>query len=175
MARGKRLLSAVPYANTCAGLPLLNAADLEAGLALSADFTGEGWRHELGYSNAPVYTPDAAGAQLWKIGLPYDFIFFEHWQTDVDGHEQALTRARSMLQRFDGFLGGLLSAADLDHTMVIVSSDHGNVEDCSHGKHTVNKVLTLIAGDGRQQAAGAITALTDFVPVILDYLLPKSS
>ena len=52
----------------------------------------------------------------------------------------------------------------------MVSSDHGNVEDCSHGKHTDNPVLTLLLGAQRQQYAAQIQALTDFVPVIEDFL-----
>ena len=37
-----------------AGLPLFKHDDLFAGRALSADFTGEGWRTMLGYLEAPV-------------------------------------------------------------------------------------------------------------------------
>ena len=36
--------------------------DLYAGRALSANFTGEGWRTQLGYADAPLYSPREAGA-----------------------------------------------------------------------------------------------------------------
>lgn len=168
--RGKRLLSAVPYAAVVGGQALLTYTDLAEGRALAADFTNEAWRDHLGYVDVPVFTPQAAGRHLWQIAQPYDFVFFEHWQTDVLGHEQALAGAVALLQRFDGFLAGLLAAADLGRTLIIVGSDHGNVEDCSHGKHTENPALTLLIGSGRAGYAQSITALTDYVPVILDYL-----
>ena len=171
--RGKRLLSAVPYAATVGGLRLLDHTDLQAGRALAADFTNQGWRDELGYADAPLYTPEAAGRQLWEIGQPYAFIFFEHWRTDVLGHGQNLAAAVENFQRFDGFLAGLLSAANLAETLIIVSSDHGNVEDCSHGKHTENPVLTLLLGTQRQHFAQRIYALTDFALVIEEFLQGK--
>ncbi|MCX6048439.1 MAG: alkaline phosphatase family protein [Chloroflexi bacterium] len=168
--RGKRLLSAVPYAATVGGQVLLNQADLYTGHALAADFTNAGWRDQLGYADAPVYAPSEAGHILWQIAQEYAFVFFEHWVTDVLGHQQDLAGAVANLQNFDGFLAGLLAAADLENTLVIVTSDHGNIEDCSHGKHTDNPVLTLLLGAQRRQYAPQIQALTDFVPVIEDFL-----
>lgn len=168
--RGKRLLSAVPYAATRGGQNLPDYADLAAGRALSADFVGQGWRDELGYADAPVYSPIEAGAQLWRIAWNYHFTFFEHWLTDVLGHGQALEKAIANFQVFDGFLAGLLAAADLEQTLIIITSDHGNVEDCSHGKHTENPALTLLLGSHRREVAEGVTALNDFAPRIVDFL-----
>lgn len=171
--RGKRLLSAVPYAATVGGQELLTNADLQAGRALAADFTNQAWRDELGYTDAPVFTPHQGGRELWRIAQPYDFVFFEHWMTDVLGHRGDVAGAVTTLQTFDGFLGGLLDAADLGETLVIVGSDHGNVENCSHGKHTENPALALILGAARETVAAQITSLADFVPAILDFLAPN--
>lgn len=168
--RGKRLLSAVPYAATLAGQELPTYDDLCAGRALSADFTGEGWRSELGYHDAPIYTPQAAGQLLWQLSQPYDFVFFEVWMTDVLGHARDRDGAVAFLARFDGFLAGLLGVADLTQTLIIVTSDHGNVEDCRHGKHTTNPALTLLLGAERRRYAAQIADLTDFVPVITTFL-----
>jgi hypothetical protein len=168
--RGRRLLSAVPYAATIGGQELLTYADLCDGRALSSDFTGEGWRDELGYAGAPVYTPKAAGRVLWELSQPHDFVFFEVWMTDVLGHARNRAAAVDFLATFDGFLGGLLEAADLTHTLVIVTSDHGNVEDCSHSKHTTNPALTLLVGADRSRYAAQIADLTSFAPVITAFL-----
>ena len=170
MKRGKRLLSAIPYAATSAGQELLNADDLRAGRAIAADFTNRGWREHLGYADAPVHTPEAGGAFVWQLAQPYEFLFFEHWYSDELGHHQDLAGAVANFATFDRFLGGLLAAADLTETLVIVASDHGNMEDCSHGKHTENPALTLLFGAERQAAAARIQALTDFSPVVLDFL-----
>jgi bisphosphoglycerate-independent phosphoglycerate mutase (AlkP superfamily) len=107
---------------------------------------------------------------VWELAQPYDFLFFEHWRSDELGHHQDLAGAVENFATFDRFLGGLLAAADLEETLVFVASDHGNMEDCSHGKHTENPALTLVMGAGRHAASQRIHALTDFAPVVLDFL-----
>src|SRR4030095_4000303 len=51
---GKRLYSSIPLAVTNAGISLFKHDELLTGQALSADFTGEGWRTMLGFIDAPV-------------------------------------------------------------------------------------------------------------------------
>lgn len=168
--RGKRLLSAIPYAVTQAGQALPDHEDLRAGRALSADFTGAGWRSQLSYADAPIYTPEAAGRKLWALAQPHNFVFFEHWMTDILGHKQALAEAVANFQVIDGFLAGLMAAADLAETSIVVAADHGNVEDCSHRQHTENPALTLLLGAGRAEMAARIHGLDDFAPAIEDFL-----
>jgi hypothetical protein len=167
---GRRRLSAVPHAVVAGGQRLLTHLDLLAGRGLSADFTNQAWRDELGYASAPVYGAEEAGAVLWQMAQPYDFVFFEHWMTDVYGHEQALAPAVAILQRFDAFLSGLIAAADMANTLIIVASDHGNVEDCRHGKHTTNPALGLLIGQARARYAPKTHSLIDFPQIVLDYL-----
>jgi hypothetical protein len=170
VARGKRLLSAIPYAVLAAGQSLPTYENLATGQALSADFTGEGWRTELGYTDAPVYTPSEAGRQIWNLAEDAHFSFFEHWLTDVLGHERALNRAVENFVLFDQVLAGLLEVADMKDTLVIITSDHGNVEDCSHSRHTANPALTLLIGAGRQEFASSLRDLTGFAPAISTWL-----
>ncbi len=168
--RGRRLLSAVPYAATVGGQGLLTADDMRAGTALSANFTGEGWQTDLGYTDMPVYSLEEAGAKWWEIAQPYRFVFFEHWLTDMLGHRQDIPGAVDNLQRIDRFVAGLLAVADWDETLLIIGSDHGNVEDCSVRTHTTNPALTLLYGKQSTQPASRIRGLDDFAPMILDYL-----
>jgi hypothetical protein len=170
VGRGKRLLSAIPYAATSAGHTLYNYDDLRAGRAIAADFTNSGWRSQLGYKDVPVYTPEAGGALVWRLAQDVQFLLFEHWHTDLLGHRRDLPGAVTVLETFDRFLGGLLAVADLSHALIIVGSDHGNVEDCSHGKHTNNPALTLVLGADKHAAAKRIHALTDYAPVIRSFL-----
>ncbi|HRJ43543.1 MAG TPA: alkaline phosphatase family protein, partial [Caldilineaceae bacterium] len=169
--RGKRLLSAVPYAVTVGGQALLTADEMRAGTALSANFSGEGWRTELGYTDIPVYSLAEAGAKFWEIAQPYRFIFFEHWLTDLLGHRQDLPGAVGNLQRIDGFVAGLLAAADWQQTLLIISSDHGNIEDCSLRTHTENPALTLLYGAQSGHYADRIHRLDDFAGVVEDFLV----
>jgi len=168
--RGRRLLSAVPYAATVGGQTLLTADAMQAGTALSANFTGEGWRIELGYTDTPVYSLEEAGAKWWEIAQPYRFVFFEHWLTDILGHRRDIPGAVANFERIDRFVAGLLAAADWKETLLIISSDHGNGEDCSVRTHTKNPALTLLYGAESTQFADRIHGLDDFAGVIEDFL-----
>ena len=68
------------------------------------------------------------------------------------------------------FLGGLLSAADLRECLIVVASDHGNVEDCSQGKHTLNPALCMLIGNRDGVAVDAMQSLYDLAPAILRVL-----
>jgi len=86
------------------------------------------------------------------------------------GHHNDMAEALRLLADLDEFLGGLLAAVDLDDTLVVVTSDHGNLEDVAVRGHTENPVATLLIG-GRQRAlAGAIARLTDSAPALLSQL-----
>lgn len=177
--RGKRLLSAVPYAVTQAGQPLPTYDDLAAGRALSADFSGEGWRTELGYADAPVYTPFEAGRTLATIGLPHALTFFEHWLTDVLGHDQAHAQAMDNFARIDTVLAGLLVGLDeagaLDESLVLLAADHGNVEECSHSRHTENPALGLLVGANHASLAARMQTLADVAAPLEDFLLQREA
>ena len=163
---GKRLLSAVPLAATAAGLSLMNVADLRAGRAVSPDFTAQGWRDHLGYSDVPVLSPEEAGRHIAAIAASYDFSFFEHWPTDQIGHRGGLDEAVAHLEHIDAVLGGLLSAWDDARGLLIITSDHGNLEEKGHRQHTRNAVPTILVGRDHVAHAATIHDLTDIAPVV---------
>ena len=167
---GRRSYSAIPLAVANAGLPLFTAADLTAGRALSADFTGAGWP-EAGLADFTPYTPDAAGQKLAELAHGYGFAFFEYWLTDYLGHRGTLAEAREMLATFDGVLGGLLAAWDDATGLIVITADHGNLEDLSQRHHTLNQVPTLIIGADRAAFAEGYRDLTHLAPAIERYLL----
>lgn len=158
---GKWLYSAIPQAVVNAGLPLLTAGDLYAGRAISADFTGQGWRERLGYADAPILSPRAAGLRLAALARDYDFAMFEYWPSDYAGHGKDLQAALNLLETLDGVLGGLTDAWD-DDGLIVVTSDHGNLEDLSTRRHTVNPVPCLLIGpqETRREFAADLLDLT---------------
>ena len=144
--RGKRLPSSYQQAAASAGLPFFTADDLLAGHALSGDWTGEGWHTELNRTDIPIITPYQAGVRLVELSRQYDFAFFPHWITDVIGHRGSLEEAIKLLHTFDEVMRGVLDTWHDDEGLVIITSDHGNIEDLSHRKHTENPVPTLVIG-----------------------------
>ena len=57
-----------------------------------------------------------------------------------------------------------LEAADLSRQTVVVTSDHGNIEDLSTRSHTLNPIATLAFGPGRHYVASRVRCLTDIAP-----------
>ncbi|MEW6403656.1 MAG: hypothetical protein AB1649_17815 [Chloroflexota bacterium] len=168
---GKRLYSSIPLAVTNAGLPLFTKDDLYAGRALAADFTGEGWIEMLGFDDAPVYQPIEAGAKLAELAGGYDFSLFEYWASDYAGHKQDMPWAVRQLEIFDDVLRGLLSGADWQSVLLLITSDHGNMEDLSTRRHTDAKVPLLVIGssEARRGFAG-IQQLTEIEPAMAEAL-----
>lgn len=165
---GKRLYSAIPLAVTSAGLPLFTKEDLFAGRALSADFTGEGWTQMLGFPDAPVLSPGAAGRRLADLSRMYDFSLFEYWASDYAGHKQDMPWAERQLGVLDQVLRGLLDSWDDSGGLVLITSDHGNMEDLSTRRHTDAKVPGLLIGSRQARAdfASGLVDLTGIAPAI---------
>ena len=163
---GKRLYSSIPLAVTNAGLPLFRHEDLFAGNALSADFTGEGWRTMLGFIDAPVMQADEAGRKLAAVAKDYDFSLFEYWASDYAGHGQEMDTAVRLMETFDGVLAGLVE--EWDDGLILVTSDHGNMEDLSTRRHTDALVPALVIGGktAREEFTHEMEALTDIAPAI---------
>jgi hypothetical protein len=168
---GKRLYSSIPQAVVNAGLALKNTRDFYAEEALSADFTGEGWRTHLKVTDTPLYSPEQAGVQLTRLTHQHDFAFFEYWPSDYAGHRQDKTAATQLLETFDGVLGGLLDSWEDDQGLVLVTSDHGNLEDITTRRHTANPVPALVIGapELRTRFCQRMHTLADVALAILQF------
>ena len=66
----------------------------------------------------------------------------------------------------------MIQAWDMENDLVILTSDHGNLEDLSARGHTSNPVPVLIIGPSeiRQRFAQDLTDLTSFYPGVLRIL-----
>lgn len=109
-------------------------AELAANRAVYHDLTREALR-ERGYTG-PLITPEEAAEHLIDIANDYDFTLFEFFQTDHAGHRGAQEEVFQCLEKLDRFFAALLPFRGL----LIVTSDHGNIEDLSVQTHTMNPV-----------------------------------
>ena len=168
---GKRLYSSIPLALTNAGISLFTHEDYLAGKALSADFTGQGWHDFLSFPNAPLFDPHTAGIKLAELAKEYDFSFFEYWASDYAGHKQDMQSAVEQLETFDEVLKGLLSSWKNEDGLILLTSDHGNMEDLSTRKHTAADVPLLLFGDKKLRSEfNQIKQLTEIAPAIAKFL-----
>jgi len=150
-----------------AGVRLRTVDDLAAGRAVYQDLTNARAR-EMG-AEVPVIGPDDAGANLAGIARAHAFTIFEFFLTDFAGHGR-IDDAVEIIERLDRFLGGVLASLDLTTTLVILTSDHGNVEDGRTRAHTTNPVPALLIGAARDVIRDRLRAITDVAPACLALL-----
>jgi 2,3-bisphosphoglycerate-independent phosphoglycerate mutase len=164
-----------------AGIQLKTMTDLFEGNAISADFTAEGWRSHLGYLNTPVLNHIQAGERLKFLANKADLTIFEYWLTDMAGHHQDMQSACSLLKSLDTVLGSLIASWDVENGLILLTSDHGNLEDLSTRHHTRNDVPLLIIGSPElrekffhqlnlARASRQNFNLTDVAPAILNFI-----
>lgn len=179
--RGYHLPGVIALAAQQAGMRMHTHDDLLAGKAVSADFTGEGWHNYLGYPDMPVLSYAQAGERLNRLADQSDLSIFEYWLTDVAGHHQDAQNARSILQSLDAVIGSLVELGDGESRMILITSDHGNLEDLRTRHHTRNDVPLLLIGSqpvrdkfleklSLGQSCRAKPDLTDIAPAILKFI-----
>ncbi len=166
--RRPRWISATTAAVEAAGLRFNLIEDLKADRAVFHDFSN---RQLIEYGEVvKPRSPEEAGEVLAGIVANHRFTLYEHFLTDKAGHAQDWQSARSVILSLARFIRSLLRAVDLERTTVILTSDHGNIEDLSVRNHTLNLVPTIVWGEHRQQTAERIHSLTDITPAIINIL-----
>lgn len=164
----RRFLSVTTVAMQQAGLSFRGLGDLARGEAVYHDITNHGLR-ERGY-DLPEISPEEAGRRLASLALAHDFTMYEHFQTDQAGHRRDMDHGVTLLERLDALVDAVLAASDADALLVVVTSDHGNLEDLTTRTHTTNPVPTMLWGAGREAVGDEIHTLTDIVPALLRHL-----
>lgn len=166
--RRPRWISATTAAVEAAGLRFNVVDDLRAGRAVYQDFTNA-TLIERG-EKVGMRSPEEAGDVLARIVAANRFTLYEYFITDKIGHAQDRDAARRVLPMLARFIRTLLTTLDLKNSTVILTSDHGNVEDLSARNHTLNPVPTIVWGQHRERIAARIRSLTDITPTIVDVL-----
>lgn len=161
--RSSRRVAAVPLAALAAGVLERNQVSLAAGEAVASEIVNDAWIRHFS-AELPRVSAEDAGANLARVSRGSDVTLFAHYDTDAAGHSGEMSQAVQALERVDAFLAGVLSEIDAG-TLVLVVSDHGNIEDV-RGGHTKNPALGLAFGAG----AAPLTVpkrLTDLATLVL--------
>lgn len=172
-AKRPRWVAATTVAVEAAGLPFRTFEDLKEGRAVFHDFTNRTliqWGADV-----PRRTPEEAAAVLAKLADSHRFTLYEHFIADRAGHDRDERAALGILSELARFVRTVLSLVDLSRTTVLLTSDHGNVEDLSTRNHTLNPVPTLAWGRGKETAARRVRTLADITPTILEILTEEGA
>jgi hypothetical protein len=166
---GTRRLTVTTLSCLMSNIPLLRIDELRKNKAVSADLTRSRWP-EMGYPELEVVTPETAGGHLWEIMREHDFTLFEYWLTDHAGHSCDMKKSVEVLEAFDSFLAGILERFNDASSLIVLISDHGNIEDLSTKSHTRNPVPLIVLGKKRRAFAKGVKNLTQITPRILRFM-----
>lgn len=157
---------AVPLAAKFAGVLDRHLEALREGRAVASSITNERWRQH--YPEVEEIAPEAAGERLCGISRQAELTLFAHYDTDYVGHRGDLPAAVAVLERVDRFLGGVLARLPGD-TLLVIASDHGNIEDATRG-HTTNPVPVIAIGPGAEALVRGVRSIADVAPALLRLL-----
>ncbi|MEQ9363192.1 MAG: metalloenzyme [Leptospirales bacterium] len=167
-----RLMSASSHLQRVSGQAFKNMEDLARGEALYMDVTHEIMHHlypELA-ERFPRESPRQRGRDLVRMSRAYDLSIYEFFLTDKAGHDQDFDLAGWAIRTLEEFLAGICDALDPAAELLLVTSDHGNMEDLSVKTHTTNPVPTFVFGRDSKRIAGRVRSLMDIAPIIYEEL-----
>jgi hypothetical protein len=134
-----------------AGVPLSTWRDVREGRALTSTMT-----HELeaefnvdflDQPPLPVHTPRQAAHILMAQAEQHDFTFYKYQVPDLVSHTGKVELARHVFAIIEDFLEAILQAVDPERMIVIVTSDHGHLEQlASSHAHPKTRVPTWFFG-----------------------------
>jgi len=139
--------------------------DLRDKQALTHDITGE-VLVKKGHAVKTI-TPLQAAEHLLQVTQAYDFTLFEIFLTDFAGHSMNLEEAHDILKLFDLFLSALEKLCASAGILLVITSDHGNIEDMSVRGHTRNPVPLIAIGPEAQAFLANARSLTDITPRVI--------
>ena len=128
-----------------AGLELRGLEHLLAGTAVSWDITQSMARSRPGCGDLTLISPESAGQRLVRLAATHDLVAFETYLPDLAGHGRIPHTPEEALAVVDGLLVGVAEARRPEDTLVM-TSDHGNVEDARTHVHTRHPVPLVSLG-----------------------------
>jgi hypothetical protein len=140
--------------------------DIESDRAVYHDLTRRSLQAR-GYAG-PFPAPAQAAAHLVALTLDHDLTLFEYFQTDRAGHRRAAAATQAVLAHLDEFVAALASEAEKRGYLLVLTSDHGNVEDNRSGLHTLNPVPFIAVGEGGARLQQKVASLTDVTPALVE-------
>lgn len=144
--------------------------DLVDNLAVAHDIT-RAVMHEKGHA-VNIITPQQAAEHLVQVARANDFTLYEFFLTDLAGHSCNYDHACETLKMLDLFLDTVVKLCRTSGMLLILTSDHGNIEDMSTRGHTRNLVPLIAVGPGAEEIKANASSLMDITPRITRLMVP---
>ncbi len=144
---------------------ILTRDDLLENQAVSHDIT-RAYLIDKGH-DVPLIKPLQAAEHLIQVARASDFTLFEFFLTDLAGHSRSYDTACETLKMLDQFIEATAALCKATNMLMILTSDHGNIEDMGTRGHTRNPVPLLAIGPKAELITTNTTSLVQVMPRIL--------
>jgi hypothetical protein len=168
----KRRISVTSCMMVTAQQPPFDEKDVLAERSIFQEYTNR-WLNKKGLQ-LPEFTPEKAAEILYNSAQQYDFLLYEYFQTDIFAHRRGFDDQVQLIKDLNRLMGQLISLLDPAKETLLVTSDHGNLEDSTQRNHTCNPVPLIVWGYQANGLRDGIDALTDVTPAILRFFNPET-
>ncbi len=159
--------SSTTFMTVKAGFKLNSVKEIINGSAITAELTQDAWRKRLAI-DVPVITETEAADRVIKSTRNSDLVLVEYYLTDKAGHSRDAALAHNILVRLNRFLQHLLDQQPENDFTLLLTSDHGNLEDLSVKTHTRNAVPFFVLGKGATLFSDVKT-IQDVTPLCVEW------
>lgn len=148
-----------------AGQKLNSIDEVLEGNAITADIRQSGWRDHLNLDVPEIPIQEAAERVIRMAGI-HDLVLVEFYLTDKAGHSQDKAYAGKILTLLDRFIKEITKNKPKEISL-LMTSDHGNIEDLSTKTHTRNDVPLFVTGPAAPSFRD-VYSIMDVTPAILE-------
>lgn len=144
-----------------------NEKDILREKALYHDFSNESLIRDG--SHLPRFTPEKAAEIIFNTSRDYDMVLYEFFQTDMFGHGFGVEECVGLIRELNRLVKRLISFLNKEEDTLLITSDHGNLEDSTTQLHTTNPVPLIAWGRKSDELRHNIKKLVDVTPAIVDF------
>jgi 2,3-bisphosphoglycerate-independent phosphoglycerate mutase len=134
--------------------------------ALSHEYTGM-WMSRRGMPSRPR-TADDAAAVLSGLTEEHDLVLYEYFLTDLAGHRGTRDERFHQALHVEALVGAVLPVVDSSRHRVVLVSDHGNLEEADHERHTTNPAPLLAWGHRAEELVARVDSMEELTPALVD-------
>jgi bisphosphoglycerate-independent phosphoglycerate mutase (AlkP superfamily) len=157
-------MSATTEMNRYAGYNFASFNDIKNEKALYHDYTNKE-NIQRGF-DLPSFSAEKAADILIQESEKYNLILYEYFLTDFAGHAQNMKRSIAEIRKVENLIIGVVTQMDTERTVLIVVSDHGNIEDIRTKSHTTNPAFLGIWDKEHSDESHDFRSLKDLFPFI---------
>ncbi len=122
----------------------------------------------------PEFSPEKAAEIIYRTALDYDFLLYEFFQSDMFGHGYPFEDCVQLVLDLNRLIKKLISLLDIERDTLLITSDHGNLEDFTTQLHTSHPVPLLAWGKYHEFLFKKIDSLVDVTPTIVEIFSPTN-